>query len=194
MLSIENSVVFRRLKDEATQALQQQVTAHLQYPDSEHLTLVRVFHALGALPVKDRSKWCADHFIVKRTLLKAAAVRRQLQKKLVADFKLEGELTSLSDGDANEVDPFLFYLAIMAAAGSRWAVKVGKNRYFQVNNEYSPRMIIPRDSPVWSSESKYILYHECLYRAAPVLSAVTTIDESLYDGFGVETKLQRHST
>ena len=194
LLSLENTDVFQVLSDERAQELQR--TVAMQFAarsiDSDHITLINVFIAWWAQPAAKRTQWCADHFVNERALIKAAMVRRQLWKRVNKDFNLNGQLVSLADGDADTIESnFGILQALWESAGTRWAKRIGNNKYVQVGNPKSRVMLISKGSPAHGTKENYLVYDECIWRAEPVMMGVTAVPaDSLFDSYGVTKRRQ----
>lgn len=177
MLSVDASSVFRRSSNKETLALQQRVQRTFICDRNEFYTLVRVFTAWASTPEADRSQWCCDHFIDETVLLKAATIRAQLRRMVDKDYRLKGRLTTLADSGSDEDAKLWDFNRLVArGTGSKWAVKAGNNRYLQAANPNSVVMILPKESTVKDS-GRYVVYHECIYRAHAVMTCAMAVDE-----------------
>lgn len=173
MLSVES--IFYSPRDKKAEAAQSR--ARFIAYEGDQITLLNIFNAYMQCNVKQRNKWCRDHYINHRAMTRVESVRAQLRtyleklelpiescfpdidpvrKSIVAGFFLNTAMRSLADG---------------LGGGSKTAYKTmcGKAQIVKVHPSSS---LFQRNPP-----PKFVVYNELVFTSNQYIRQVVIIEK-----------------
>lgn len=172
MLSVES--IFYSPRDKQAQAAQSR--RKFQAHEGDQITLLNVYNSYIQCNVKQRNKWCRDHYITHRAMTRVESVRTQLvgylnklelpiessfpdidplRKATVAGFFLNTAMRSLQDGNG----------------GSKTAYKTMCGRSEIVKVHPSSSLFMRNPPPKW------VLYNELVFTSKHYIRSVMIIEK-----------------
>ncbi|TMW60543.1 hypothetical protein Poli38472_000585 [Pythium oligandrum] len=172
MLSVESIFYSPRDKKE----LAAQSRAKFMAYEGDQITLLNIFNAYIQCNVKQRNKWCRDHFINQRAMIRVESVRTQLKgyleklglpigstfpdidplrKSIIAGFFLNTAMRSLADG----------------AGGSKTAYKT-MNGQSEIVKVHPSSCLFMRNPP-----PKWVVYNELVFTSKYYIRSVLIIEK-----------------
>lgn len=175
MLAVES--IFYSPRDKKVQAAQSR--AKFQAFEGDQVTLLNIFNAYVQGSVKQRAKWCHDHFINVRAMQRVESVRAQLRgylerldlsigsrlpdidplrKSIVAGFFLNTAMRSLADGTG-------------AGSGAKSAYKTMCGRSEIVKVHPSSTLFMRNPAPKW------VVFNELVFTSRHYMRSVVIIEK-----------------
>jgi HrpA-like RNA helicase len=172
MLSVES--IFYSPRDQKEQAAQSRAKFHAY--EGDQITLLNIYNGYIQCNVKQRNKWCRDHFINHRAMMRVDNVRSQLKGYLEKlELPIESSFPSIDPLRKSIVAGFFLNTAMRTASegvgGSKTAYKTICGRSEIVKVHPSSSLFMRNPPPKW------VVYNELVFTTKHYIRSVIIVEK-----------------